>query len=102
MPEYREAIGNGAMWAKTSAKGNNFLSGVMEFSPAAGAPPVKVQFVAFEQEQKQSDRSPDYRILVNSCEPAPARASKGAKSPGGAPQASRGAPPQESDEDIPF
>jgi uncharacterized protein (DUF736 family) len=97
--KYPDPIGEGAMWEKTYGDGKILLSGTLEFPPATGAPPVKVQFAAFPQENKKTDRSPDYRIIVNSCEPAPARAARGARN---APQAPRGAPPQESDDDIPF
>ena len=45
----------------------------MEFTPSAGGPPVKVNFVAFEAKEKRTNNSPDYTILVNSCGPATAR-----------------------------
>jgi uncharacterized protein (DUF736 family) len=96
---YDEPIGNGAMWDKVSNKGNEFLSGTMEFSASPGTAPVKVSFVAFRNGQKQTDKSPDYRILVNSCVPAPARAAAQARN---APSLKAFGSANDSDEDIPF
>jgi len=102
---YNEPIGNGAIWNKVSSKGNEFLSGVLEFSPGGGAPPLKVSFVAFEVDQKNTDKSPDYRVLVNSCGPAPERPPKGAGGYGQQKQQRRPAAPEpenDADQDIPF
>ena len=102
---YDEPIGNGAMWDKVSGKGNEFLSGTLEFSPSPGAAPVKVSFVAFRNDKKQTDKSPDYRVLVNSCVPAPARAGAQARrATATAPAPNTGFPEPDSGDsgDIPF
>ncbi len=98
--KYGDPIGEGALWEKETQKGDTYFSGNLEFSPAPGAPPIKVQFVAFGIQQKTSDRSPDYRIIVNTCGPAPARSIGPPKGRSAAPPVSQGE--DQDDEDTPF
>ena len=106
MAKYEKPIGRGAMWEKTSQKDTTYFSGVMEFTPSAGGPPVKVSFVAFEVGDKRTKNSPDYTILVNSCGPAPARGAgkqrEGQFSPDPNLTDMGGRAPEKDDDDIPF
>ena len=57
--ENKENRNIGALWIKESKKGKKFLSGVIELDGK------KSNIVIFRNENKSSDRSPDYSILLS-------------------------------------
>lgn len=71
MADFKEPVGQGGIWIKESKNGKKFLSWSIEFA-GPGGPPLKVQGVAFKNEKKEGNQ-PSYKILVNSCDPAPAK-----------------------------
>lgn len=101
--EYPDPIGEGAMWEKESANGATYFSGRFEFPPSEGAPYLLVKFAAFEipGDKRTSDKSPDFRIVINSCEKAPPSQYRDKRNE---PARRRPAPVdrEEADEDIPF
>lgn len=70
---FPDPIGDGAMWEKDSEKAGTYFTGNFEFPPSEGAPYLLVKFAAFEipGDKRTSDKSPDFRIVINSCEKAP-------------------------------
>ena len=96
---YPKPIGEGAIWEKKTKKGEDMLSGNLDMSIIPGAPPVRISFLAFPNDKKGNDRAPDFRVLVNTCVPAPPRAGRGEPRamPPPDPTSDRG-----SEEDTPF
>lgn len=72
----------GALWSKTSNKGMNYFSGIINDK----------QIVIFKVKEKKSEKSPDYEIFLS--EPRQTAAA--------VEQKFSGAPPSTEDDDIPF
>ena len=53
----------GGLYVKTSAKGNEFLSGFIEVEGK------RINIVAFHNAEKKSENTPDYSILVSNPTP---------------------------------
>ena len=47
----------GALWAKESKKGEQYMSGYVEINGA------KVDLIVFKNKQKREEKQPDYRIF---------------------------------------
>lgn len=103
---FPDPIGDGAMWARQTKNGVEYFSGNLSFSPSPGVPQIKVQFVVFANSQKQSERAPDWKIIVNTCGPAPERPAGGGRGfqPRQAPQPGPGdaGVGSQDNEDVPF
>ena len=96
---YPKPIGEGALWKKTTKSGDVMLSGNLEVPLVPGAPPMRISFLAFVNDKKGNERAPDFKVLVNTCEPAPHRAGRGDPRAMPAPDP---ATSQEGAEDVPF
>lgn len=54
----------GALWEKTSAKGDTYLSGTIEINGE------KISLVCFKNGQKKLDKHPDWKVLISSPRPS--------------------------------
>jgi uncharacterized protein (DUF736 family) len=50
----------GALWKRTSQKGEPYLSGVINLPPFG-----QMQVAVFPNDRKQSDNHPDYRVVYS-------------------------------------
>ncbi len=82
----------GALWLKTTPRGEKYMSGQIELNGE------KIRFAVFKNTKKELEKQPDYNILLSGQQNQP-------QSPPSQPQSLSGSPGPEREiriEDIPF